>query len=48
MEYVFGFLVGAITMYIAYKPQFKQFDEVLKGINEKLEQIQSGSHHRPK
>lgn len=39
-EYLFGFLVGVVTLYLAYKPQFKQLDEILDNINSKLGNIE--------
>ena len=36
-EYVFGFLVGAVTTYICFRWQLKQFDQILSDINKKLD-----------
>lgn len=38
-EYVFGFLVGTVSTYICLKGQFKQFDQLLNSINEKLDRL---------
>lgn len=36
-EYVFGFLVGAVTTHICFKWQLQQFDQILSDINKKLD-----------
>ena len=36
-EYVFGFLVGAVTTYICFRFQLQQFDQILREINQKLD-----------
>ena len=36
-EYVFGFLVGAVTTYICFRCQLQQFDKILSDINKKLD-----------
>lgn len=38
-EYVFGFLVGAVTTYICLKGQSKQFDQVIQDNNQQLREI---------